>query len=95
MNQELRHQDCGQAMRPTVPTNFRRTNRVNQPKPLPRSPLSASTATHTKYQQQQPLWKKRLLGKKKFLGKKKLCVCVSLWKKNVAEEEEQGKTEPT
>jgi len=87
MNQELHHQDCGQAMRPTVPTNFQRTNCVQQPKPLSRSQLSASTVTHTKYQQQQPLWKKRLLGKKK------LCVCVSLWKNNVAEEE-QEKTEP-
>jgi len=77
MNQELRDQECGQAMRLMVPTNFRRTNDVQQPNPLSTSPLSAWTATHTKYQQQQPLWNKRLLGKKK------ICVCVSLWKNNV------------
>jgi len=46
INQQLRQQESAQPINRTVPTTFRGTRRLQQPKPLSTTPLSASTATH-------------------------------------------------
>jgi len=69
MKQKHGDEACSQALRPTVPTNFWRTNDVQQPNPLSISPLSAPIATQTKYNE------KKLCGRRNFEEEE------ALWKK--------------
>jgi len=61
INQQLCQQECAQAMH--RPTTFCQTRRLQQPKPLSRTPLSASTATHNT----------NLYGRIAFWGRKNSC----------------------
>jgi len=88
INQQLRQQESAQPMNRTVPTTFRGTRRLQQPKPLSTTPLSASTATHNT----------NLYGTIAFWGKEclaiqmPLCLLVRLCSKKKVERKKRGKT---
>jgi len=58
MNQELRHQECAQAMHQMIPTSFRQTRRVQQPKPLSRSPLSNNLYGRIAFWERKNSWER-------------------------------------
>ena len=79
INQQLHQQESAQAMNRTVPTTFRGTRRLQQPKPLSTTPQSASTATHNT----------NLYGRIAFWGREclaiqmPLCLCETNRRRNL------------
>jgi len=88
INQQLRQQESAQPMNRTVPTTFRGTRRLQQPKPFSTTPLSASTATHNT----------NLYGTIAFWGREclaiqmPLCLLVRLCSKKKVDRKKRGKT---
>jgi len=85
---EVCKQESAQPMNRTVPTTFRGTRRLQQPKPLSTTPLSASTTTHNT----------NLYGTIAFWGREclaiqmPLCLLVRLCSKKKFEGKKRGKT---
>jgi len=60
----INQQESAQPMNRTLPTSFRGSRRLQQPKPLSTPPLSASTATHNT----------NLYGTIGFLGRQSIAI---------------------